>query len=122
MITSSRSVAWFQAFATLDIGDINAGYQHRQLCLIDDQTLSIRLADRLLYRPGLEPLHEYRQPISVPPYDLDAIAPAIDEHEVIAQTNIASELALYNCMQAVIRTSPIDRLHVEIDSSRRRYR
>ncbi len=87
--------------------------------MIDHEALRIALDDWLLDASRLQSLHENRQPISVPPDDLDSISASIDKHEVVSEANVASEFGLDNGMKAVVRSSHVDSLHVEVDSSGR---
>lgn len=84
--------------------------------MIDDEALGITIYERLLDASGLQTFHVNREPIAIPPNDLQSIATTIDEHEVITKANIASELRLDDRMQAVVGTSHIDSLHIEINS------
>ena len=84
--------------------------------MIDDKALGIAGDDWLLHGSCFEPLHEYGEPVTVPPHYLDSIASLVNEHEVVSKTNVACELGLNDGHETIVRPSHVDITHVEIDS------
>jgi hypothetical protein len=76
--------------------------------MIDDQALGVTANDWPLHTSRIQTLHENRQPIFIPPDDLDSVTSSIDKHEVAALADATCEFRLNHRVQANIRSSHIE--------------
>jgi hypothetical protein len=78
--------------------------------------MAIRLfGGRSLERSTLQSLHEYRQPVTVPPESLQAVGSLVDKDEQITRANVLAELTLHDRHQTIETLSHVDRTTMQID-------